>query len=130
MRRHCQNVRTCRKEGQELVQEEMEEKYKQCDLKESMDVLAEEEEDEADQDPGASLDDAYDNSTDIHLKSFDSHNLRGGGPDLLQMYRCCLSRDDDMGQWDGMGVSKRLSWYFLSIVKQNELCLSICPCFL
>jgi len=106
--------RARRKERQKRIREEMEENERQRALKEAMDMLAEEEEEEASRDPDSLLDNSHDNSADVHLKSFDLPNLRGGGPDLLQNASLILAKGRRYGLMGRNGCGKTTLMTFMA----------------
>jgi len=108
----AQSERNRRKARQKEMREAMEEEERQRALKEAMGML--QDGDEEEEDPEALLDSANDNSADVHLKSFDLPNLRGGGPDLLQNANLILAKSRRYGLMGRNGCGKTTLMTFLA----------------
>lgn len=106
----AKSERARRKERQKKIRETMEEEERQRALKEAMDIL----EDDEEENPEALLDSANDNRADVHLKSFDLPNLRGGGPDLLQNANLILAKGRRYGLMGRNGCGKTTLMTFLA----------------
>jgi len=98
----AKSERARRKERQKKIRETMEEEERQRALKEAVEML----QDDDEINPEALLDSANDNRADVHLRSFDLPNLRGGGPDLLQNANLIIAKGRRYGLMGRNGCGK------------------------
>jgi len=109
-----------RKDRQRAIREELEDGERKRAIQDAMDILKEEETN--DQHPDELMDAAADNSADVHIKSLDLPNLRGGGPDLLQNASLTLSR----GRRYGLVRHQRPFTSFASFIYLIKFSFSAC----